>query len=1029
MLSGSVVGGLEAKGKGKDRDEETKAAAAQCLLTLLRSRGDDDGSFTPTQAQKRLQIFKDHSNTPKFIPILGQTLNSVLETAESRNLSLQKLSLDLAFTIIHVYLPDSLVVTVLPGVASTMCKLALGTARGKGWAKGDIVAQSLLVMQEAIVIAIGDDVCIRDGALVAVNDLEDLTKLVSEKQPQKQSDGRPFGTTRTPSWLRATSSQLHMAIKTLSPLVKHPTSSALVALANFSKVVLGATPRTLEQTQSLLLSFLLSLYNSDLESVSSATSQSLFSLFSTGSEVQYSLLHTLLRSTRDNLVALPILLPSHADAKVEHIAGVIDSVCRLAITGEEVGHSGLRSISSEIGKLLGPSGGIEKWGWGLLSVLEFVDPIVTVTRTSTAQLMLENDSSAGSEWVPFPQATLSNISNTSTYDALVKMFRSLGRAAGDVALFSVEWFASVGQSGKHSRAVAGLWCACRLLEGVANIDLTSEASLQVQILPTTKRLEKFARGLAKSLAQLWDSVDDDLSGEPEKRGDDEEHTSANLVQYITGVVPLHETLQITNSTPPPQKQRKVSQSMLHKAFTLQLLSVTAGILQSRFVHLLIYTLYPILHSLISPISFLSTTGLAALNYVTHCTSYASPGNLLLSNFDYVLDSISRRLTRRWLDIDATKVLVVMIHLVGNDIVERAGDVVEECFDRLDEYHGYDAIVEGIVEVLHEVIKVIEAEGEAMRVDDEGHKPLLKPWQADKEKLEEFFVWFPERNKPLFEEDNTNYGPAPRKAWGEGEDKGKGKDAGNDEDVEMSGAQADHDEKPPPTPAQALTKQIVTRSMYFLTHRSAVIRARILTLLSASVPVLPEDVLMPAIHSAWPFILNRLTDTETFVVSTAAYLVETLTIHRGSYMYRRIWDDVWPRFYGMLLKLQEADGLNALSRRGPGAVGTESTYTHSHRLYRSLLRTMTAAVKGVDPQDSSNWQVIISFRRFLHSKASEELQQCARDLYIAAALKNADAVWLALYSTFGQVDGSTRFLYQPTWDIVGNVELIFKELED
>ncbi|EEB95622.1 hypothetical protein MPER_05373 [Moniliophthora perniciosa FA553] len=124
-------------------------------------------------------------------------------------------------------MPDSLVVTVLPGVTSTMCKLALGTARGKGWVKGDIIAQSLRVMQEVIVIAVGDDVCIRDGALVAVNDLEDLTKLVSEDQSQKQSDGRPFGTTRTPSWLRATSSQLHMAIKTLSPLVKHPTSSPL----------------------------------------------------------------------------------------------------------------------------------------------------------------------------------------------------------------------------------------------------------------------------------------------------------------------------------------------------------------------------------------------------------------------------------------------------------------------------------------------------------------------------------------------------------------------------------------------------------------------------------------------------------------------------------------------------------------------------------------------------------------------------------------------------------------------------------
>ncbi|KAG7099615.1 hypothetical protein E1B28_001443 [Marasmius oreades] len=1018
MLCGSVIGGIEAKGKGKDRDDETKAAAAHCLLNLLRSRTEDyHGVFTPTQAHQRLEALKRHAISSKFMPIFGQTLNSVLETAESRHLPLQKSSLNLIFVFIHFYLPDDVVVSVLPGVVSTMCKIALGVSQEKGWAKGEITAQSLRVMQEVIITSLADDSCIRDGALVSIDDIESLTELLSEPKPRKQPSRNSFGTSRTSSWLRGTSSQLHIAIKTLVPLVKHPTPSALVALGEFAATVIEATPRTMPATQPLLLSFLLSLSNSEFERVSTTAFKTLLRLFSTDSKTQVSLLHTLMRTTRDNLVALPLVLPSHADAKVEHMAILINTVCRLAVAGSN--QAGLRSISTEIGKLLGPSGGIEKWGWSLLSVLEFEDPPVVVTRTSTSQLMLENDTS-GFQWTPFPQATLKNVHSPSTYEALVRMFHSLGQAAGDSALSSVEWFANVGQSGEHSRAVAGMWCACRLLEGIAHVDISSGSPLQPQVLSGSKRLDKFVRGLAKSIAQLWNNADSDGATNTSLHDRAQEEGDGDYpVQHLKGLVPLHETLQITNLSA-PTKPRTVSQPMLHKSFSLQILSVTAGALQSKFISLLIYTLYPVLHSIVSPLSFLSTTALASLHYITGSTSYASPGNMLLSNFDYVLDSVSRRLSRRWIDIDATKVLVSMIHLVGNDIVERAGDVVEECFDRLDEYHGYEVVVEGIVEVLNEVIKVIEVETDkATKTDDNASEPLKN---ADKEKMDVFFSWFEKRNDPIFDQDDTtDYGPAPRRAWGE--EKKKGKDAGEGIEVQQT------TDETVQTAPQALAKQMVTRSMYFLTHRSPVIRARILSLLNASVSVLPADALMPAIHNAWPFILNRLGDPETFIVSAAAELMESLSSHMGSFMYRRIWDDVWPRFYAMLSKLQDADLQSALTRRGVAAVGTESIYTHSHRLYRALLKTMAGALRGVDPQDSSTWEVIVSFRRFLHSKASDELQHLARELYLAAGLRNADAVWLALYSTLGQTDESTAFLRRPEWEIAKNVALIFQQLEE
>ena len=192
------------------------------------------------------------------------------------------------------------------------------------------------------------------------------------------------------------------------------------------------------------------------------------------------------------------------------------------------------------------------------------------------------------------------------------------------------------------------------------------------------------------------------------------------------------------------------------------------------------------------------------------------------------------------------------------------------------------------------------------------------------------------------------------------------------------------------------------------------------------PVLPSSALLPCIHDAWPFILRRLSDAESFVVRAAISLVESLADRFGSFMTRRIWDDVWPIFRGMLDKLSATELTSALARRpmrGSGGVGTKSAYTHSHRLYLALIRTMCAALRNVHPQDAAVWQVILAFRRFLDKDAHEELQACARDLYVVAGMNNKDAVWLALSSTTQANEAVISFLIEPKLDIKRNVEMI------
>lgn len=1016
MFCSAVIGGMDGKGKGKMRDDEALDAAARCLYALLRKRDDDKDSLRMRRATAKFSTLQAHARRVVFIPILGQTLNTLLTTAQSQHLSLQRSSLKTLHALIDDYLPDDFVPSVLPGVMSSMTKVALGIKATKGWSNGDIVAEALFVMRGIIVRSVGDDACAREGAIRVFSDLEDLTNLDGNNESTTTPRTSPYSTPRTPSWLRGSVSQLHIAINTLTPLVKHPTPSALFALASFSASVLSSTAATMPQSQPLLLSFLLSLSGSSFSSVAAAANHELRQLLSPPSTARHSLLQVLTQISRDSLAALPRMMLSHADEKVEHVAGVIEAVCHLATTDDASGTSGLSSISLGVGKLLGPTGGIEKWGWSLLSVLDFIDSPITTAPTSAAQLKIESDSSTFI-WAVFPDLELKNVSSRSAHSALERMFRSLGHAAGDKGLFAVEWFVSVAQAGRGPRAVAALWCACRLLEGIAHVTL---AIIDPQTSVSHSRsikTQKIVRGLARRVTEFWDTESEDGDIEPPGAREssnegvaEEDHV---LVEHVKGLVTIRGVGQ-TNVKDTGSKPR--TQLFLHRSLSLQMLSITAGILEARFNPLLLYALYPILHSIVSTSTVVSDSGLAALHYISNATSYASPANFLLSNFDYALDAVSRRLTRRWLDLDATKVLLVLVRLTGRDVVSKAGDVIEECFDRLDEFHGYEVIVDGLVEVLGEVVREIgEDESNQLQRDTALNSMQDK---HDHPTFGEFFEWYTHRHDQMEASEEDIRDPSyPREAWGNKNDK-------TDENEEKAQA-APPDDEAPPTPTQALTKQIVSRSLYFLTHNSPTIRAHILKLLSAAVPVLPESALLPSIHHAWPFILNRLSDQEVFVVSATTTLIEALTVHVGSFMFRRVWNDLWPRFRDLLRRLEKTDSTSTLVKREYTRVGTESAYTSSHRLYRSLLKTMTATALGVQPQDSTMWEVITMFRRFLHKEAHQELQACARELYKGISTNNEDAVWLALFATTGEVEGSVGFLKENKWDIRQNVALLFE----
>ena len=1003
MLCGAFVGNISAKGKEKERDDESKEAAIRCLIALTRKR---ETESDPTSPHAK---FLEHARTTSFIPILGQTINALISTTASSSLRLQRSSLELLRILFEHYVSEDFAPTVLPGVVSTMSRVALGSPTSKSWANGEVASLALSVMQTAILESVGDSICIREGLVREVTDLDDLIAVAEGAAERTVTPGEEHRTERSHAWLKATSSQLLIALKALTPIVSHPTATALVAMSSLSSSLLESTSLTLPSCRPLLVSFLLSLSRSTYDSVSSRAYSSLAQLTSPASKVRHPLSQTLLQMTGDILSTLPRVLPSHADSKVELLAGQVEAICRLVTTSSE----DFSTLTRGLGKLFGPMGGIEKWGWRLLAVMEFEMSQVTVMESPMARLMLEQGTD---HYEPtFPELTLKYVATRSTQATLEQMFRSLGNAGGEDCLYAVEWFITVGRNRRDDKGVAALWLGSRLLEGIAGVAVGVP---EVGLVPKrSSRLYKATRGLSRTIAELWDEHNPDAEplDTPQADGMDD----IPSIEHVRGVVVLDQSLRIGRGT--AFTPRRKSKLILHSMVALQLLSVSARVLQARFISVLLYTLYPVLQSIISPVSQLSDSGFAALNSIASCLSYASPANLLISNFDYVLDAVSRRLSRQQLDIDAVKVLLVVIRLVGRDVIQKASDVVDECFDRLDEYHGYELVVDRLIEVLLEIVKVVEEDEDThvIREEDPGRTIAIPP---DNTRMDAFESWFMSRNdSESHENDPTEYGPAPRRPWGDTR-------AAASEEPSADESQKQNDpDTAQVTPIQALSKQIVSRTIYFLTHESATVRTKILALLSSAVPILPESALLGSIHKAWPFILNRLSDPEPFVITAAAGLVEALSMHVGTFMYRRVWDDVWPRFRTMLQKLEAADSKSALARRGPGSVGTDSAYTQSHRLYRSMLKTMTASMKKVQVNDALAWEMLVYFRRFLHSQSHQELQTCATELFVAAGKNNADAVWLVLFSTMTTGNSPSSFLQKREWDIKKNSEIVLQQL--
>ncbi|WFD31379.1 hypothetical protein MSPP1_002414 [Malassezia sp. CBS 17886] len=556
------------------------------------------------------------------------------------------------------------------------------------------------------------------------------------------------------------------------------------------------------------------------------------------------------------------------------------------------------------------------------------------------------------------------------------------------------------------------------------------------------------------------------------------------------------------------EQRAAALSQLTDALLLSHLGAAAVLLGAKFRPHLLATLYPVLSALRSPSDTVRRAAQLTLEKIAAATAYPSVESCVLHHADYVLGAASHRLiaglsaelhaglqdTQLVPSMHAARarmaaapllgaqsapwVLVQVIQMLGADALPLVEDAVDEVMDALDRFHGYDDVCAGLLAVLSRILGVL--------CDEETRippLPLRAPAGADI--VGAFTAWCRDGE------------------WGESggeEGRGKGEDAGEEgiatqgesdmdqtagegDDMNPPGGQGEGDLadpprgqrpfsgrnppppqgpgssspappaspplNPPPNRQQEIVAQILSRTIPFLSHGSAVVRARALDMLSDGVRVLGSQErtaeLYPVLHRAWPLLLARLghgaswrpdtraprgsgiaqrdalpTEQDASVWIHASATVGTIAMYAADVFGGAILRDVWPRWRRMLDVLGTGHLAGTCAARSLSDAGVYAP-RHPPTPHAPRMQVCVAIVHalatvlnycGARAESAVCWAIGACpvLLDMLDARHARPVRDAGIALYTALARSDANLVWVVLRAVAGA--GAPAYLACP-----------------
>lgn len=437
------------------------------------------------------------------------------------------------------------------------------------------------------------------------------------------------------------------------------------------------------------------------------------------------------------------------------------------------------------------------------------------------------------------------------------------------------------------------------------------------------------------------------------------------------------------------------------ALAMEAVALQAQQLGEAFRPELMEALYPTLQLLASNNSVLQKHAMTCLNILTKACNYPDTSTMIIENVDYLVNSVSLKLNTFDVSPYPPQVLFMMVKLCGAPLIPYLDDVVDSIFGIVDLYHGYPKLVEMLFKTLTAIVEEGSRKKSLLTIDDGRESGPLDHRKTQHRQLSISSLAADIANRKTqrlkHAEADTDIDakvPHPQKPWSETYEK----PPPEPETIEELLNQADSDEPLPPpkepedsekplSKTHSLLLHIIKSIPSHLSSPSPYLRRSLLGILINILPTLSqnENSFLPLINDLWPAVASRVvfptslgdesssitlmarntpTDStkpstqpdthtfqeETFVITSACQAIEAMCKGAGDFMASRVdpefarWDRLYTRAWAKVR--QDAEAANDRRAR-------------QRRQEEARARTSTSIVEVVEPVSTSNMMLTSS----------------------------------------------------------------------
>ncbi|KAF5871465.1 putative heat repeat protein [Botrytis fragariae] len=432
-----------------------------------------------------------------------------------------------------------------------------------------------------------------------------------------------------------------------------------------------------------------------------------------------------------------------------------------------------------------------------------------------------------------------------------------------------------------------------------------------------------------------------------------------------------------------------------KGIALEVVSNSAKRLKKDFRAELVDILYPVSQLLGSTSGDLRGRATICLNTLAQACEYPSTRELIVENVDYMVNAISLRLNTFDISPQAPQVLIMMIQLTGPSLLLYLDDVVSSIFAALDNFHGYQGLVEGLFAVLGEIVEM-GSQSRQLRLPGVPRVDVIQRGTRTIT-VDSIVQAIEKQQERLKMQENIGPDEFPREPW-------KSASALLDDMTEVGESNEDNNvevEKIPVTKTYNMVQSIIRLCQHYLTNPSPTLRTRLLGLIRTSSAALQsdEESFLPLVNDIWPVVIDRLYDKESHVAIAAADSIAAICRSAGNFLNTRIATQ-WPR----LIALARQTRANMLvEKTGTGGRGIHS---QAAQMWESVVKLLMAIVECTGVNDDAFDDVLDLLARIIPDRS---------DVRDALSAVNADAVWLVLQSGLRreiQIPSLDSYMLQP-----------------